>query len=196
MDGVKCASSALCSAISARPVLAAEPRRTMFSEEGGEGTISSSSRRRESMELTRERAAVFFFGAAFRFGALTFWATALFGATAFLGATFFAAAFFGAGLRLATAFFVAFFTLFFATATTGFLVVFLGNGFFAAGLRAAAFFGVALVARRVADADAAGLRAAALLVAGAFFFVAPVFDGRPAVRLAMVMSFRNLDGLR
>lgn len=164
----------------------------MFSDEGGEGTISSSSRRRESMELTRVRAAAFFFGAAFGFRVLTFGAAAFFGATAFLGATFFAVAFFGAGLRLATAFFA----LFFAAVTTGFLVVFLGAAFFAARVRAAAFFGVALVARRVAGADEAGLRAAALLVAWAFFFVAPVFDGRPAVRLAMVMSFRNLDGLR
>lgn len=146
----------------------------MLSEEGGDGTISSSSRRRESMDEARPLGALrlaTFFGAADRVEAAFLGAgrVAAFFADAFFGAVFFAAAFL----------------------TTAFLV----GAFFDAARLGAAFPGAAFF-RPLAEAVVAFLAGAGFFFAATCARVdAAVFLRALAGRLAMMESFRNLDSV-
>src|SRR4051812_20479476 len=70
-----------CSAISARPVRTADPRRSILSEEGGVGTVSSRVRRARSSRGTRVGGAVAVFGGEEAFRPV-FFAVFFFGADA------------------------------------------------------------------------------------------------------------------
>jgi hypothetical protein len=194
MLGVMLAWSAWASASSARPVRTAEPRRSMSSDDGGEGTISSGSRRRESTLF--ERVLVF--------GSAVFLRPEADGVDEALvrvvsGRVFAMLAFFDAvrlvdAVRLADARraegFVVFFFFFKDAVDDAAFFFALAAGFLALLLAA-----LEEVLPLVLEVLLALVRAAALPAGLDFFRDEAAFDVLLALRLAMMQSFRNLDSV-